>query len=93
MTFGMLREYIDILNTSITIMIDNELECFYDSKYRVCYWNHEEATNLCNRFNKYDNLLVSKIDIDFEHSDEPSLRVYLFDFEKVAKETEEFNQE
>ena len=26
MTFGMLREYIDILNTSITIMIDNELE-------------------------------------------------------------------
>lgn len=93
MTFGMLREYIDIVNTPMLIVIDNKIVCSYHSEERAMYWKPEDMVKLCSRFSKYDNLLVSKIDADLDSAEEPTLRVYLFDFEKIARETENFNRE
>lgn len=93
MTFGMLREYIDIVNTPMLIVIDNKIVCSYYSEERSWYWKPEDVTKLYSRFSKYDSLLVSKIDVDLDSAEEPILRIYLFDFEKVAKETENFNLE
>lgn len=93
MTFEMLREYIDIVNTSMLIIVDNKQVCSYHSEERCWYRESEKVTELYSRFSKYDSLLVSKIDVDLDSAEKPRLRVYLFDFEKVARETENFNQE
>lgn len=93
MTFGMLREYIDIVNTPMIIVIDNKIVCTYYTEEQSWCRKSEEVTKLYSRFSKYDSLLVSKIDADLNNAEEPALRIYLFDFEKVARETENFNQE